>query len=101
MYFFFCRNVALNTYTVNILIKYYSTLTDIPALDDVASADDEGERLAPVAGRVELLPVLQRASVVRVHLVLGRGRASRLVAGLGDLIALLRQGRRHSSVDTT
>lgn len=53
-------------------------LTHIPALDDVARADCEGERLASVAGGVELLPALHGARVVRRHLVL-RGRGPSLV----------------------
>lgn len=56
----------------------------VPASDDLASSQGEGEGLAPVSGAVHLGPVGQSKHVVTLHLLPGPGEAG-TVPGLKSL----------------
>merc|ERR1719353_1006101 len=62
---------------------------DVPALDDLADTNDEGEWPTSVVGRVELLPVRELAGVVRFDLHALQG----LLAVSDDDVAVLEAGR--------
>ena len=66
----------------------------IPALDHLADADRERERLPAVDGAVELLAVRQLAGVVHRDLLALRGR----VAAPDDLVGVLQSARRRHLV---